>query len=55
MNWTIEELTKDGMSVRPLAWTFHKTLALTVVEANLKHAPDVVLETGQIAIQIEKF
>ena len=48
MNWTIEEVRKDGMSVRPLDWTFHRTLALAVVEANLKHAPDVVHETGEI-------
>lgn len=50
MNWTIEEVKKDGMSVRPLDWTFHRTLALAVVEANLKHAPDVVQETGEISI-----
>jgi hypothetical protein len=41
MNWSIEEPTKDGISVRPLHWSFHKTLALAVVEANLKHAPGV--------------
>ena len=45
MNWNIEEQTKEGLTVRPLAWSFHKTLALAIVEANLKHAPDVVQET----------
>jgi hypothetical protein len=52
MNWTIEEVRRDGMSVRPLDWTFHRTLALAVVEANLKHAPDVVHETGEYQILI---
>ena len=48
MNWAIEESKKDGVSIRPLHWSFHKTLALAVVEANLKHAPDVVTETGSL-------
>ena len=50
MNWSIEEPTKEGLKVRPLHWSFHKTLALAVVEANLKHAPDVVTDSGPVLI-----
>ena len=50
MNWSIEEPTKEGLTVRPLHWSFHKTLALAVVEANLKHAPDVVTDSGSSPI-----
>ena len=46
MNWNNEEQTKEELTVMPLAWSFHKTLALAIVEANLKHAPDVVQETS---------